>query len=156
MANDQGDRLYGPAQDSQFGSSVAYLETSAGQAGYLVVGAPGARRAYRYVNDLVDGKPAGLTFTQDAEYMSIVSKAGDRFGTSVAASTCPVGAWYLVAGPGDPKAQLDGGGFLYLDGEPNPTWMATPGLISEPPLRWGGMPPDWWKKWTPQIPKYLG
>jgi hypothetical protein len=148
VATDGGASIYGPSADSKFGTSVAFSE--AGR--HLVVGAPGAGRAYRYISETGDGSAA---FIQDAEYASLVGKAGDRFGAAVAASTCPLGSWCLVGAPGNPKAQLDGGGFLYVDGEPVPTWMDTPRLIAQPPLRWGGMPPDWWKKWTPQIPKYL-
>lgn len=148
VAKDSGAALYGPVADSRFGTSLAFVDTGR----FLIVGAPGMSRAFRYAHDVGDDKP---DFTQDAEYASIVSKPGDRFGTSVAASTCQLGAWCLVGGAGDPKTEVDGGGFLYVDGEPVPTWMDAPRLIAGPPLRWGGMPPDWWKKWTPQIPKYL-
>ena len=83
-------------------------------------------------------------------------KPGDRFGTAVAASNYAYGVWCLVGSPGTPKAEQDGGGFLYVSTEEAPPrWMDTPALIAAPPLRWGGLQPDWWKKWTPQIAKYL-
>ena len=162
--------LYGAAEGMFFGTSVAFPETwpsdgsgaanSYPQAEHLVVGGPGPVEgeppsAFRYRNDLVDGVPAGVTFTPEAQFVSSGRQLGDRLGISVAASTYQHGAWCLVASPGDPKADEDGGGYLYADGDPGPTWMDTPALIVAPPLRWGGLPPDWWKKFTPQIEKYL-
>ena len=69
-----------------------------------------------------------------------------------------LGTWCLVGGPGNPKAEVQGGGFLYADGQPAPTWMDTPQLIAAPRLHpaLGRHAPDWWKKFTPQIENYLG
>ena len=151
VSDGAGAALFGAAADAKFGTSVAFSRGSSAGPAHLVVGAPGANRAYRYVNP-GDGKP----LTQDAEYASFVGKDGDRFGTSVAASSNESGVWCVVGSPGVPSAGQDGGGFLFVDGDPAPKWMDAPALIAEPPVRWGGLNPDWWKKWTPQIPKYLG
>ena len=91
--------------------------------------------------------------------MNSSPQEGDGFGGSVAASTTSSAPGVWSAAVGNPKAEVPGGGFLYADGQPAPTWMDTPQLISATPastLRWGGMPPDWWKKFTPQIENYLG
>jgi FG-GAP repeat len=169
-ANEAGIRLYGSAEGRMFGSTLAFPETSPSdvgkekyalpQAEHLVVGAPGLvagepASAYRYVNELVDGNPTGATFTEDAQFVNSAREEGDRFATAVAASTSEYGAWCLVGSPGNAKAGQDGGGYLYVDQDPPPTWMDPPVLVTTQALRWGGMPPDWWKKFTPQIPKYL-
>jgi hypothetical protein len=169
-ANEAGVRLYGSAEGRRFGATLAFPETSPSdvgkekpaltQAEHLVVGAPGlvageVACAYRYVNDLVDGHPAGATFTEDAQFVNSAGEEGDRFATAVAASTSEHGAWCLVGSPGNAKADQDGGGYLYVDQQPSPTWLDPPALVTTQALRWGGMPPDWWKKFTPQIPKYL-
>jgi hypothetical protein len=163
VAGESDARLYGPGENYQFGTSLAFAEAPPSEEGpsariqatHLVVGAPGGGRAYRFANDQIDGSPGGLTFSPEAEYAALVGKPGDRFGAAVAASTSPHGAWCFVGGPGDAALGSDGGGFLYVDG-PAPTWMQTPGLVSTPTLKWGGMPTDWWKKWTPGITAYLG
>jgi hypothetical protein len=170
VAGEAGSRLYGAVEGSKFGTSVVFAETTPFevdaetfglmQAEHLVVGAPGAVAgapacAYRYVNDLVGTSPAGATFTQDGQFANSAPQDGDRFGTSVAISGFQHGAWCLVGVPGNPKAGQDGGGYLYVDGDPLPIWMDTPALLTVPPLRWGGLAADWWKKFTPEIPKYL-
>jgi hypothetical protein len=159
--------IFGPSEGGALGTSLAFPETSPEdmgqealmlpQAEYLIVGAPGMGPgdAYRFLNDPIEGWPAGMTFTLDAQLNSLTAKAGDRFGSAVAASSYPYGAWSFVGSPGIPKAQQDGGGFLYAVAEVPPEWMETPPLIAAPPVRWGGLAPDWWKKYTPQIPKYL-
>jgi hypothetical protein len=168
VANEPG-RIYGSAEGSKFGSSVAFPETSPSDIGaeklsltqgeHLLVGAPGVAAgqpacAYRYVNDLVSGNPGGASFTQDGRFVSSNSQEGDRFASAVSTSTFRLGAWCLVGAPGNPKADQEGGGYLYVDAEPAPTWMDIPALITSPPFRWGGLAPDWWKKFTPQIPRY--
>jgi hypothetical protein len=170
VANEAGAPIYGSAEGRKFGTSVAFPETMPTDAGkdqpaltqgeHLVVGAPGAVSgeaacAYRYVNDLVDGVPAGATFTQDGQFVSSDKQEGDRFASAVAAASFQFGTWCLLGVPGNAKAGLEGGGYLYVDGEPRPGWMDTPALITSPTLRWGGLAPDWWKRFTPEIPKYL-
>ncbi len=162
--------VYGPAEGAQFGASIAFPETFPSytadetyvleQAPFLLVGAPGPAEgetasAFLYINDVVEDAPAGATFSPSAQFVSSSPQEGDGFGSSVAASTYDLGTWCLVGAPGNPKADQDGGGYLYADGDPRPAWMDTPRLVAEPPLRWGGLPPDWWKKFTPQIEKYL-
>jgi hypothetical protein len=168
VPNETQAHLYGPLEGMKFGTSVAFPETSPtasngapySRAGHLLVGGPGPVSgqpacAYRYVNDAGDGSAAGVSFTQDAEYVGSSPQEGDGFGRAVAASGYQHGVWSLIGAAGNPKADMTGGGYLYADGEPAPTWMDTPALVSAPPLRWGGMPPDWWKKFTPQIERYL-
>jgi len=155
-------RLFGPAAEARFGASLAFSPTAVAADGstleegnVLLVGAPGAGRAYRYLNDEVAGRPGGVTYTADDEHASLVGKPSDGFGSGVALSACDFGTWSFVASPGSPKTGLEGGGFLFVHGEGGPKWMETPALIAEPPVRWGGMNPDWWKRWTPEIPRYL-
>jgi hypothetical protein len=159
--------IFGPAEGGALGTSVAFAETSPQdmgqemlvlpQAEHLIVGAPGmgAGDVYRFFNDPIEGWPAGMSFSLDAQLSSLTAKAGDRFGAAVAASSYPYGAWCLVGSPGVAKAEQDGGGFLYAVAEAPPQWLETPPLIAAPPVRWGGLVPDWWKKYTPQIPKYI-
>jgi hypothetical protein len=144
-------RLYGPTAGGNFGHSVAFPEAAPGaKAAYMVVGGPGAGSgdAYRFAD-------AGDGFKSDKQFASLPGKPGNRFGTAVAASDFQHGSWCLVGAPGAPKAGQEGGGFVYVEGDPMPAWMETPALISTPPLRWGGVAPDWWKKFTPEIPRYL-
>jgi hypothetical protein len=152
----------------QFGASVAIPQTSPHDSnggpylpeGHLLVGAPGAVSGqptcvYRYVNDPGSDPAPAISFTPDAEYVGSSPQDGDGFGQAVAASTYRGGVWSLVGAAGNRKADVPGGGYLYVDGAPTPTWMDTPALVSAPPLRWGGLPPDWWKKFTPQIERYF-
>lgn len=144
-------RLYGPVAEGGFGRSVAFPETEPGaRAGFIVVGAPGAGagNAYRFV-DTGDG------YGPDKQFSALPGKPGNGFGTAVAASEFQNGTWCLVGAPGVPRTGQDGGGFIYVDGEPVPSWMEQPELVTEPPVRWGGLNPDWWKKFTPQIERYL-
>jgi hypothetical protein len=147
----EGDRLYGPGEGGGFGSAVAFPETAPGvKAGFLVVGAPGAGagEALRFVD-------AGEGYKLDQQFAALPAKPGDHVGKAVAASDFTNGSWCLVGATGVPKAGQDGGGFLFAEGEPKPGWMPMPALVSNPPLRWGGLAPDWWKKFTPQIETYL-
>ncbi len=169
VAGETPNRIYGPEAGMQFGTSIDFPETSPDgntlpQARRLVVGAPGTASgqpacAFLYTNDLEDGEPGAATFSKDRQFVSSSPQEGDGFAGSVAASEYERGTWCLVGAAGNPKAEVQGGGFLYADGQPAPTWMETPQLISATPastLRWGGMPPDWWKKFTPQVERYLG
>jgi hypothetical protein len=168
VPNETQAHLYGPLEGMAFGASVAIPETSPADsngalyspAAHLFVGAPGAvsdqpTSVYRFVNDSGDGPITGGPFTPDAQYVGSSPQEGDGFGRAVAAASYQGGVWSMVGAAGNPKAEVPGGGYLYVDGAPAPTWMDTPTLISAPPLRWGGMPPDWWKKFTPQIERYL-
>jgi hypothetical protein len=164
--------LYGAHEGSKFGASLSFSPTSPveGPDGehtlahgeYLLVGAPGVvggdtfapACAYRYISDLVDGKPGGLTYTQDAHYLNSDSLKGDKFGAAVSISAGPDG-WSLVGAPRTTDPAQDGRGFLFVHSEPAPTWMQPPSLVTTPTLRWAGMPTDWWKKFTPEIPDYL-
>ncbi len=144
-------RLYGPTEGGNFGSSVAFPETAPGtRAGYMVVGAPGAGpgAAYRFVE-------AGDGYKLGQELASLPGKPGNRFGAAVSASDYQNGAWCLVGAPGVVKAGQDGGGFVFADAERAPRWMNPPTLVTSPPIRWGGLAPDWWKKFTPEIARYL-
>ena len=134
-----------------FGSALAFPETSPGlRADHLVVGAPGAGAgdAFRFVE-------AGDELKMDKQFASLPGKPGNRFGAAVATSTFQHGSWAFVVAPGAPKANQDGGGFLFVDGDQLPSWMQIPSLLSAPALRWGGLATDWWKKFTPEIPRYL-
>jgi hypothetical protein len=170
VANTSGAPIYGSAEGRKFGSSVAFPELPPSddgkeprtltQAEHFLAGAPGVvagepARAYRYLNDPVNGNPGGVTFTQDAQFVTSNRAEGDRFATAVAASSYALGTWCLIGALGNAKAGQDGGGYIYVDGETRPTWMETPTLVTSPPLRWGGLPADWWQKFTPEIPKYL-
>jgi FG-GAP repeat len=137
-------RLYGAGAEAMFGASLVFSEDA------LLVGAPGASSAVRYQFDAT-----GPKFTQEAEFTRADAKAESRFGLSVAMSDYQNGTWCVVGAPGNPKGGLDGGGFLYAGGEPTPTWMQPPALMTEPQIRYVGMRMDWWQKYTPQIPKYL-
>ena len=146
-----GTRLPGGAAEAGFGRSVAFAETAPGErAPFLVVGAPGGpvSEAYRYA-DTGDGWKA------EQQLASYGGRPGNRFGWSVAASSFQHGSWTFVGAPGVPRSKQGSGGFIFVDGEPVPAWMDAPGLMGESPLRWGGLPTDWWKKYTPEIPKYL-
>jgi hypothetical protein len=159
------NRLYGSAEGRNLGASVAFPETvpadtgeeqyALPQADYLVVGAPGAVSgepacAYMYIND-----PESGSFSPDVQLINSSRQEGDRFGAVVAASDFAGGTWFLIGVPGDPAQGIDGGGYLYVGGEPVPTWLDTPTLVEASPLRWGGADVDAWKPFTPQIPKYL-
>jgi hypothetical protein len=145
------ERLFGTSASGMFGTSVAFGEGPAdAPVSYLVVGVPGASTAIRYQYD-----PAGLKFTQDAEFTRADGKAESRFGCSVAVSSYQNGVWSLVGAPGNPKGGLGGGGFLFAQGEPAPTWMQPPSLLTEPAFRYVGQKMDWWQRYTPKIPKYL-
>lgn len=149
VTGEDAPELSGAAAGSAFGQAVAFSDTGSAGASHLLVGAPGsaAGGAFRY--------EVGDTLSPSGEYAAITGKPGDRFGTAVAVSTCAVGSWGLVAAPGYAKAQQDGGGFLFVDGEPTPKWMDAPAVSTALPVRWGAQPPDFWKKYTPEIPKYL-
>jgi hypothetical protein len=168
VSSEEQIRIYGGDEGMQFGASVSFPETSPDgetlrQASGLFIGAPGAVSgqpacAYLYTNDVVDGEPAGASFSPESRFVNSSPQDGDGFGGSVAASEYELGTWCLVGAAGNPKAEIPGGGFLYADGQPAPTWMQMPQLIAATPastLRWGGMPPDWWKKFTPQVESYL-
>jgi hypothetical protein len=49
---------------------------------------------------------------------------------------------------------MDSGGFLYAEGDTQ-TWMESPKLVANPPVRWGGLNHDWWKKFTPGVETYV-
>lgn len=137
------ERLYGPVESGRFGHSLAV----AGQD--VIVGAPGAAVAYLCrINPEGDGLARGETLVR------INGKKPDGFGMSVAASAYQNGTWYLAIAPGNASAGVDSGGFLYCEGE-NPTWMDIPKLSANPPIRWGGLNFDWWKKFTPGVESYV-
>lgn len=144
-------RVYGPTSEGNFGLSLAFPETAPGaRSGYLVVGAPGAG-----VGDVYRFADTGDRFKLDRQFASLAGKPGNRFGAGVAVSEFANGSWCFAAAPGIPKSGQDGGGFLYVDGETRPKWLEVPALVSAPALRWGGLATDWWKKFTPEIPRYL-
>jgi hypothetical protein len=163
-------RLYGTAEGRNLGSSLAFPETTPydvgadrpalPQAQYLLVGAPGQvegepASAYVYVNDPDSESPAGATFELNTDLVNSSRQQGDRFAAAVAASEFQNGSWSLVGVPEDSGAGVAGGAYLYAHGEPDPTWMDTPALLEESPLRWGGVEVDSWKRFTPKIEKYL-
>jgi hypothetical protein len=135
------ERLYGPVESSRFGHSLAIAGDE------VVVGAPGVAVAYRC-------RRAGDGFARDEALVRINGKRADDFGMSVAASSYPNGTWFLVAAPGDASAGMDSGGFLYAEGDTQ-TWMESPKLVANPPVRWGGLNHDWWKKFTPGVETYV-
>ncbi len=154
VPNETQAHIYGPSEGMRFGASVAFPESSPvpgngapyAPAEHLLVGGPGVVSgqpacAFRYVAAAEDGSPAGASFTQDAQYVGSSPQDGDGFGGAVAASSYQHGVWCLVGAAGNPKGGMAGGGYLYADGEPAPTWMDTPALVSAPPLRWGGCRP---------------
>ena len=146
------ERMYGPAQGAKFGQSLSVPRPAGGPgeaAKEVIVGAPGAAVAYRCRR-----RPGGDGFGREDPLVRIKGKRADGFGTAVATSTDPRGTWYFVAAPGDAKAGVDSGGFLYGDGDA-PTWMETPPLNANPPIRWGGLNQDWWKKFTPGVDSYV-
>lgn len=148
-----GAALEGATADGKFGASLRFArsEDADTAARHLVVGAPGARRSFTFT-----GEGDDPTFSQAAELETIGGKDGDRFGAAVSGFVSAAGASFLCAAAGNPKAQIDGGGFLFSTAESAPTWMRPPRLFGDSPLRWAGLPLDWWKKWTPQIGKYIG
>ena len=137
------ERLYGPAESGRFGHSLSVAGDD------VVVGAPGAAAAYRCKRS-----PDGDSFVREDVLVRINGKRPDGFGMSVAASAYQGGTWYFVAAPGDASAGVDSGGFMYTEGE-NPTWMDIPKLTANPPIRWGGLNYDWWKKFTPGVEIYV-
>lgn len=147
-----GTALYGPAQGAKFGASVAIGAADSG--GSLFVGAPGsnAGEAFRYAAG--KGGDGKVSFTPEGQYAPIIGKPGDRFGAAVSTSASPLGTWAFVGAPGNPKGGQDGGGYLFVEGEKKPVWMDPPD-ISVTQVRWGGQPLDNWKKYTPQITRYL-
>ena len=144
------ERLYGPVEGGKFGHSISVLRRNAGEeaSGDLIVGAPGAAAAY-----LCRRSPGGDGLTRETTLVRISGKRPDGFGWSVAASEYQHGTWYFVVAPGG--AGVDSGAFLYADGDDRPTWMEIPRLTSNPPIRWGGVNHDWWKKFTPGIETYI-
>jgi hypothetical protein len=147
------ERLYGPAEGARFGHSLSLPRRHGAPheaADELVVGAPGAAVAYRCRRN-----PDGDGFVREMPLVRISGKRPDGFGWSVAASGYQHGTWHLVVAPGDAKAGVDSGGFLYADGGDRPTWLAIPPLMANPPIRWGGLNYDWWKKFTPGIETYV-
>jgi hypothetical protein len=163
-------RLYGGAEGRNLGSSLAFPETAPldvgadrlalPQAEYLLVGAPGtveggAACAYVYVNDPESDSPAGAAFELNTDLVNSSRQQGDRFATAVAASGFQNGSWSLVGVPEDSGAGIVGGAYLYVHGEPAPTWMETPELVEGSALRWGGADVDSWRRFTPKIEKYL-
>jgi hypothetical protein len=164
----EANRLYGPEEGRQLGASLAFPETTPTeaedgtyelpQAAYLLVGAPGTVSgepscAYWYINNRGDDEEAP-SFTPAVQLTNSSRQEGDGFATAVAASDSPEGTWSLVGAPGNSSANIDAGGYLYADPEP-PTWMDNPGSTVAYMLRWGGIPIDAWKRFTPEIPKYL-
>ena len=144
-------RLYGPVAEGNFAQALAFPETAPGaNAGHLLVGAPGAGagEAFRFVE-------TGDRLKLDKQFSSLPGKPGNRFGGAVATSQFQHGDWSFVAAAGVPKAGQDGGGFLFVEGDPNPVWLNAPALVSAPAMRWGGLATDWWKKFTPEIESYL-
>ena len=137
-------RLSGDSPESAFGQSVAFGPD------HFLVGAPGggAGTVSRYRRN-------GEELELDEHLAPMSEKAGLRFGTAVAACALTAGWRALVGAAGSVRPPQDGGGFMYVEGEPAPTWLDTPPLTGDSPLRWGGLTPDWWKKYTPEIPKYL-
>ena len=163
-------RLYGAQEGRNLGSSLAFPETipsdggeerpALSQAQYLLVGAPGAVEgepacAYVYLNDPESESPAGATFTLEVQLTNSSRQLGDQFASAVAASEFQNGSWSLVGVAEDSGAGLVGGGYLYVHGEPAPSWMDTPTLLASSPLRWGGADVDAWRPFTPQVQKYL-
>lgn len=146
------ERMYGPVEGGRFGHSLAVRRGGAADEASeeLIVGAPGAGVAYRCRrNTGAEG------FARETPLVRINGKRPDSFGWAVSGSAYQNGTWYFVAAPGDAKAGVDSGGFLYADGDPRPTWMETPPLAANPPIRWGGLNQDWWKKFTPGIETYV-
>jgi hypothetical protein len=137
-------RLSGAAADAALGRSVAFTP------GHLLVGAPGTG-----TGEVLRYKRSGNEFEPDEPLAPVTDKPGSRFGSALAVLATAGGSRTLVGATGAQRPRQDGGGFIYVDGEPAPSWLAPPALISEPPLRWGGLTPDWWTKYTPDIPKYL-
>ena len=137
-------RLTGEAAESAFGQSVTFSPE------HLLVGAPGltAGGVSRYRRN-------GEEFELDEQLAPVAEKAGLRFGAAVAACAVPGGSRVLVGAAGAQRPQQDGGGFLFDEAAAAPSWLDIPELVSDPPVRWGGLTPDWWKKYTPEIPKYL-
>ena len=83
---------------------------------------------------------------------------GDGFGGQRGGVRVP--ARHLVPGRGGGQPEGRGAGRRL----PLRRWAAGPDVDGDAPadrgdpastLRWGGMPPDWWKKFTPQIERYL-
>ena len=150
-----GAALEGQTADGKFGSSLRFARSEGPDAPtgarHLVVGAPGGRRSFSFT-----GEGDDPTFSQVAELETIGGKDGDRFGAAVSGFAGTAGVSFLCAAPGNPKGQIDGGGFLFSTADSAPTWMRPPRLFADSPLRWAGLPLDWWKKWTPQIGKYIG
>jgi hypothetical protein len=168
--NKNGTRLYGSAEGRILGTSVAFpetipLDTGEGklvlpQAEFLLVGAPGAVAgepacAYVYANDPESEVRAGETFALSTQLVNSSRQEGDRFAASVAASGFENGSWSFIGVPQASGAGVDGGGYLYVHGDPAPTWMDAPDLIEGSALRWGGADIDSWKRFTPRIEKYL-
>ncbi len=148
---DSEKRLYGSVGGGNFGAAVAFAETPPGvKSATLAVGAPGAGpgSAFRFT-EAEDG------YQLDEELAALPGKPGNRFGAAVSASDYLRGRWVMVAAPGVAKSGQEGGGFIYATAETPPTWMDIPALVTGPPLRWGGLAPDWWKKFTPEIARYL-
>lgn len=137
-------RLSGAVADTELGRAVAF-----GPA-HLLVGAPGVG-----TGEVLRYKRSGEDFEADEPLAPVTDRPGSRFGSAIAVLASAGGSRTLVGAPGAARPRQDGGGFIYVDGEPAPGWLAPPALITEPPVRWGGLTPDWWTKYTPEIPKYL-
>jgi hypothetical protein len=166
----EGNRLYGSEQGRRLGAALAFPETTPSDAGdgtyelpqaaYLVVGAPGEVSgepscAYWYINNPASDDEEEPTFTPAVQLVNSSRQDGDGFATAVAASDSPAGTWSFVGAPGNSSAKIEGGGYLFADPEPAPTWMDNPVMNVSYMLRWGGVPIDAWKRFTPEIPKYL-
>ena len=101
------------------------------QAQYLLVGAPGAvegEPACAYVYPTTPRAKPGRreTFTLEVQLTNSSRQVGDQFAAAVAASEFQNGSWSLVGVAEDSGAGLVGGGYLYVHGEPAPSWMDTP------------------------------
>jgi hypothetical protein len=170
VENKNGGRLYGSEEGRNFGSSLAFPETIPSDAGqgmpalaqaeYLLVGAPGAVAgepacAYVYLNDPESEVPAGATFALETQLVNSSRQQGDRFAAVVAASGFQNGSWSFIGVPEASSEGVDGGGYLYVHGEPAPTWLDAPVPTEGSGLRWGGADIDSWRRVTPQVEKYL-
>jgi hypothetical protein len=154
VVKDVGGSLYGDDADARFGSSIAFSPSSVSdsgisQGGHLLVGVPGSRTAIRYANE------EGKAFTRAEQYTCYGGKKGDKFGSAVAISDHANGPWGVVAASGDAAAEIEGGGYLFAEGETGMKWADPPVLAESPRFRWfnGGL--DSYKKYTPRIERYL-
>lgn len=157
-----GGSLWGDDADHRFGSAVAFPHTVASgsgdtatvaQADHLVVGAPGGRAGYRYDN------AGGKDFPLGQQYKCYGGKKGDGYGAAVATSVHASGPWSLVGAAGKPAGgddgEVDGGAYLYAEGESGLSWADPPALLELPHFNWFNSEPASYKQFTPKIERYL-